>query len=195
MPTFQQNPVDAGLNVAVKHMARRLHPTGWDQVKRFDEAPTTLDAVLAYYQQHGRVCIAEEDSDGTIYDCADTNHHLRAWHDAVHVIHCFAFNAAGEAAAVYVQIAQLAAVYGINDRTRQWVPLLMADILGLVHYHHRTNGWPMDKRTWTLNEATRWTIEAGALLDVLEADDPSNYEATAIERARLKWGFPWELDA
>jgi len=189
---FQRNPVDASLNVAVKLLANKANPHGWDQVKRFVDAPTTLYDQQAYLMAHGKVCIAEEDSDGTIYDCADTNHHLRAWHDAIHMAHDFAFNAAGEAAAAYVHIAQLAARYGINATTRRWSALLLADLLGLVHYHCRTGLWPMDKREFALQGAEGWQDEANALLDDFCIRMPEESVGIAISRSRAKWGNPWE---
>lgn len=182
-------PHDVGLNVAIRTLAQRTLPCGWDQVPTFEEAPTTLDALLAYAAKHGRLCIAEEDSDGTIYDCADTNHHLRAWHDGVHYRHHFAFNGAGEAAAVYVQVAQLGRVYGYNEKTVEWAALLLADILGLVHYHLRTGEWPSKKAIGTINEAPKWEGEAHRILSQCTGPD---HEQKAIEMA-AKWGCPYEI--
>lgn len=181
------DPVDVGLNVAIRHIANKCCPMGWHQVKTFEEAPTSLQAILDYAEKHGRLCIAEEDSDGTIYDDADTNHHLRAWHDSVHYRHRFQFNAAGEAAAVYVQVAQLGHLYGCGERSVRWAELLLADILGLVHFHLRTGLWPKHKRKGTLKEAPKWTDEARAILVNCRGKD---HEQLAIQRA-AKWGNPY----
>lgn len=189
---FQRNPVDASLNVAVKMLANRANPRGWDQVRRFSDAPTTLAGVQTYHRNSGgKVLIAEEDSDGTIYDCADTNHHLRAWHDAIHIKYGFQFNAAGEAAAAYVHVAQVAMAYGVNDKTRRWAALLLADLLGLVHYHCRTGLWPMDKREFALQGAEAWQDEADAIMDLLYVQQRDDYEEVATALASDTWGSPY----
>lgn len=182
-------PHNIGLNVAVRTMANRTCPRGWHQVATFEEAPTSLADMLAYAEANGVLCIAEEDSDGTIYDCSDTNHHLRAWHDSIHFRHHFAFNAAGEAAAVYVQIAQLGRVFGAGDEVVEWAALLLADILGLVHYHLRTGMWPKNKRAGTLAEAPKWVEEARRILRKCTGPD---HEKLAIQMA-AKWGWPYEV--
>lgn len=185
-------PHDIGLNIAVRHLATTCCPSGWDQVKTFEEAPTTLEGIVAYAKEHGRLCIAEEDSDGTIYDCADTNHHLRAWHDSIHFRHRFAFNAAGEAAATYVQVAQLGRVYGYSEKVVGWGALLLADILGLVHFHQRTGKWPKNKRQGTIKESRKWVDEARLILLNCQGAD---HERLAAERASSKWGYPYEAPA
>jgi len=191
---FPVQPVDPAFNVAVKQLAMQTNPGGWDQVKTFDEAPTTLEAVLSYYADHGRLCIAEEDSDGTIYACADTNHHLRAWHDTLHVRYRFSFTASGEAAATYAMVGQLVALYGDSERTVRWAALLLADILGLVHYHQRTGEWPIDKLGFTVGCAEGWMAEAKALVAAVSEYDKEHMEFHAMLRSTSKWGNPWEVD-
>lgn len=188
-PTTWSNssPLDPALNVAIRHIATKCLPSGWDQVERFEDAPTTLQAVTEYATRNGRLCIATEDSEGTIYDCADTNHHLRAWHDSVHYRHQLRFDVAGEAAATYIQCAQLYRVYGDNDRSRHWCSLLLADILGLVIHYQRTRRWPKNKRAGTINEAKNWKFIAAEIADTIAAD-PANHEQLALELAARTWG-------
>lgn len=188
---FHFNPVDVSLNVAIRHLAGVMNPAGWHQKPTFEEVPTTYEGIVAYYEEHGRIVIAEEDSDGTIYDCADTNHHLRAWHDALHIRYKLAFDAAGEAAASYVHIAQITQLYGCGDRTRAWAALLLGDLLALVHYHNRTGLWPSDKRATCLKWAEEWRDEANALVDELSKVHESNRVTIALARAERKWGHPY----
>lgn len=190
--SFPSNPYDREWNVATRRMAGITCPSGWDQVERFEDAPTSLQAVIEYANRVGRLCIAMEDSDGTLYDCADTNHHLRAWHDSVHYRHQLQFNVAGEAAAVYVQCAQLLRVYGDSGRTRDWMRLLLADIVGLVLYHQRTKRWPKNKRGGTLNEAKLWGPVAAEIAEAYNAlEDKRNHEEAALLLARKTWGDPY----
>lgn len=184
-PLNPANPVDQGWNVAVRHMATRTCPSGWDEVATFEAAPTTLQAMTEYAKRAGRLCVATEDSDGTIFDCADTNVHLRAWHDSVHFRHQLAFTVAGEAAAVYVQAAQVYRVFGVSEKTVRWVQLLLADILGLVLHVKKTGKYPANKRSGTVNEAKHWSFVArqiGAKCSGLD------HEAAALAMAKAEWG-------
>lgn len=186
MPTQRKfNPVDIGWNVAVRTIANKVCPSGWDEVATFDEAPTTLAQINAYAAAHNRLCIATEDSEGTIFDCADTNVHLRAWHDSVHFRHQIAFTVAGEAAAVYVQAAQVYRVYGHNDRTVRWVSLLLADILGLVINHKQTGRYPKNKRAGTNNASHGWKYLANK---IGEECFGSTHEQLALAMAAEAWG-------
>lgn len=191
---YGNTPHDLGLNCAIRTLANKCVPAGWDQVKTFDEAPTSLAEVLRYAREHGRLCIAEEDSDGTIYACEETNWHLRAWHDSVHYRHLIAFNAAGEAAATYVQVAQLYRVYGRThpkDMLIEWASILLADILGLVHYHQRTGLWPKNKRAGTLKHAPEWRTQAELIWDTCQGQ---HHEQLALNLATSKWGYPYDKE-
>lgn len=188
-PLNTANPVDPEWNVAVRHIANKVCPNGWDEFPTFAEAPTTLADLTAYAKEHGRLGIATEDSEGTIFDCADTNVHLRAWHDSVHFRHQLAFNVAGEAAAVYVQCAQVFRVYGVNDRSIRFAQWLLADILGLVIHHKQTGKYPKNKRAGTVNAAPRWKALAIRLATSIDyADLGLDFEACALDAAKADWG-------
>lgn len=184
-PLNPANPVDTGWNIAVRHLAGVTCPRGWDEFATFAEAPTTLKALTDYANEHGRLGIATEDSDGTIFDCADTNVHLRAWHDSVHFRYQLAFTVAGEAAAVYVQAAQVYRVFGYNEKTVRWVQLLLADILGLVIHHKKTGKYPKNKRAGCVNEAPKWK-DLAHRLGVGTAG--LEHEALALAMAKADWG-------
>lgn len=183
--TNPANPVDLEWNVAVRHLANKTCPQGWDEFATFAEAPTTLAELTAYANKHGRLGIATEDSEGTIFDCADTNVHLRAWHDSVHFRHQLAFTVAGEAAAVYVQCAQVFRVYGVNDRSRRFAQWLLADILGLVIHHKKTGTYPKNKRAGCINEAPKWKALARRLS---ELPTGIGNEQHALAAAKADWG-------
>lgn len=74
-----------------------------------------------------------------------------------------------------------------RERSVRWAELLLADILGLVHFHLRTGLWPKHKRKGTLKEAPKWTDEARAILVNCRGKD---HEQLAIQRA-AKWGNPY----
>lgn len=189
-PTFNKaSPLDPAWNVAVRHMANRTCPSGWDEVPTFAEAPTTLYDLTLYAQTNGRLCVATEDSDGTIFDCADTNVHLRAWHDSIHFRHQIAFTVAGEAAATYAQVGQLYTVYGYNDKTVRWASLLLSDILGLVIHRKQAGKYPKNKRAGTINGAKRW-LHIAHQIGVLTGDtaDGRSREQIALSMAKADWG-------
>lgn len=179
------SPLDVELNAAVRTIANKVCPVGWHEVEKFEDAPTTLQAVVDYAKQNGRLCIATEDSEGTIYDCPDTNVHLRAWHDSCHYRYHLAFNTAGEAAATYVMVAQLYRLYGAGERERYWASLLLADILGLVLHFQRTRKFPKNKRAGTLNERKRWVLIANEIADNCTGPD---HEALALALSAKTWG-------
>lgn len=180
------NPVDLGWNIAVQTLAKKCLPNGYDVVERFEDAPTTLQAVSEYAKAKGRLCVAAEDSDGTIFDCPETNIALRAWHDSVHYRFHLAFTVAGEAAAVYVQAAQVYRVYGVSPKTIRWVQLLLADILGLVIHHKRTGKYPTNKRAGCVNEAKKWKHCAELIADQCRG---AGHEQAALRLARENWGL------
>lgn len=188
-------PLDRGLNCAVRTLASITCPNGWDLVPTFEEAPTTLAGIIEHAEKHGRLCIAMEDSDGTIYACEETNRHLRAWHDSIHFRHKIAFNAAGEAAATYVQVAQLYRRYREThprETLVRWGSLILADILGLVHYHQRTGLWPKNKRAGTIKNAPLWETQAQLIWDTCQGPD---HEQLALALAAGKWGYPYDIKA
>lgn len=188
-PLNPANPVDPEWNVAVRHIANKVCPSGWDEFPTFAEAPTTLADLTAYANEHGRLGIATEDSEGTIFDCADTNVHLRAWHDSVHYRYKLAFNVAGEAAAVYVQCAHVFRVYGVNPRSIRFAQWLLADILGLVIHHKQTGKYPKNKRAGTVNAAPRWKALATRLAFSIDyANMGLDVEACALDAAKADWG-------
>lgn len=185
------NPVDAGWNVAVRHIATKVLPSGWDQVEKFDDAPTTLKGITDYANEHGRLCVAREDSEGTIFDCADTNAHLRAWHDSVHFRHQLAFTVAGEAAAVYVQAAQVYYLYGYSEKTVRWVSYLLADILGLVLHVQKTGKYPKNKRAGVVKYCRKW-VRVAHIIGKAVSDNLATHEQVALDLAREAWGNPSE---
>jgi hypothetical protein len=179
------NPVDIHLNVAVMAMANKVCPEGFIVIEKFEDAPATLDGLVAFANREGRLGIAAEDSDGTIYDDAEVNIHLRAWHDSCHYRYLLAFNVAGEAAATYLMIAQLYRVYGVSPRTLRWAELILADILGLVLHFQRSRKYPKNKRAGTLNEAKRWSVIAK---EIAEKCTGPEHEALALQLSRATWG-------
>lgn len=192
---FHREPLDIGFNIATRSIANRLNRTGWDEVEKFEDAPTTFAEVVAYYEEHGRLCIAQEASAHSIFDCEDTNVHYRAWHDAVHVVNGFQFNVAGEAATCCIQIAMLYRLYGDNPVTRRWCRILLADTLGLVLYFQRTGTWPADeeKRPSVVETMNEWDGMVDALLDRigLAGNAEADQHAAAISYVREHWGNPY----
>lgn len=191
---FQRNPVDPVLNVAIKMLARKYNPCGWDQVKTFAEAPSSLEYVQDYERQHGKLCIAEEASDDTIFDCRDTNWHFRAWHDRVHADHNFEMTAAGEANTAYVQCAHMFEFYGDTAQTRYWFALLLTEVVGMAHFFQRHGSFPMDQRQFVIATYSSWETEANALMDDLTAGRHEGYlraTVTAARRAASRWGVPY----
>jgi hypothetical protein len=185
---FEHAPYDIHLNVAINRLCNLSHPRGYDTTPNLDVAPTTLEQVKAYANANQRFLIWDGDCDGTLYGCPTVNANLRAWHDKAHYDYNLDFTVAGEAAAVYIQIAQLLQVYGSRDQIDDWATIIITDILSLVLYHRASgNQWPVNKRDGTIENLDRWRPMAVNLVDDLHGD-PS--DKNALRLATEVWGNP-----
>lgn len=136
-------PLDTGLNVAIKQVADRIFPTGFDVAS---EAPETFEALVQHVETTGRMLVWSGGSDETIYACPETNYAFRAWHDWCHLTGNHAFTPEGERAACAMQQAHLLALYGDNPTTRRWCAILDAEINGQVAFNQATGGeFPVDQ--------------------------------------------------
>lgn len=191
---IERTPLNLGLNVAIRQLSNRSHPYGYHDTPDLSVAPTTLQGIKDYANKHDRFMIWSGDCDGTIYGCPETNMDLRAWHDKVHYDYNLEFNTAGEAAAVYIQIAQLMVVYGKNrSELEEWASILLTDILGLVVYHKRTAGkWPENKYQGTVENLPLWRPLGASIVETLRRAGPAPVLA-ALMLATKEWGNPRPL--
>lgn len=143
-------PLDIGFNVAVRHIASRLFPCGFDTTPDELFAPMTLDGLKDHIAATGRMLVWEGASDGTIFACADTNHHFRAWHDWCHWRHDLPFDLAGERAVAEVQKSHLATLYRGNPSLARWQRLIDIEVTGQVEHYHTTGEFVADQMGFAL---------------------------------------------
>lgn len=136
------NPLDAGFNVAVQTIARRLFPTGYDVA---EEAPATLEQLNAHIAATGRMLVWSGASERTIFDDAETNYAFRAWHDWCHWKGQLPFNEEGERAAYAMQLDHLRTVYGERP---EWEAILHAEVVGQFDYAAEHGHFPEDQRAF-----------------------------------------------
>jgi hypothetical protein len=139
------HPLDRGLNTAILHIASRLFPCGYDVA---DNPPEGCDALTRHLNAGGRMIVWAGGSDATIYGDREVNYAFRAWHDFCHWRGEFDYSLRGEAATWSLQRDQVLALFGDNTRTRWWLGLLRAEIVGQGEYFSRYQRFPNDQRAF-----------------------------------------------
>jgi hypothetical protein len=138
-------PFDRGFNAAVLHIASRLFPGGFDVS---DDAPQTFDALTTQLRGGGRMVVWSGGSERTIFGDPAVNYAFRAWHDWCHWRGRHPFTPAGERACLRAQRRHLLALYGDGPRTRRWIALLTAEVLGQQRHFDRHGRFPDDQRAF-----------------------------------------------
>lgn len=133
------HPLDAGFNVAVQTITRRIFPCGYDVS---DNAPGDYGSLLAHHAKTGRVLVWSGASDQTIFACAQTNYDFRAWHDSKHILRRLPFTQAGEHAAMKAQQADVCTLYD-GPAADHYCAILDAEIMGQFHYNALYDGFPV----------------------------------------------------
>lgn len=148
MSVLNFRPVSPMLNVAVQLFCARVWPQGFDLSET--SAPDSLKRLKAEYASRGRITIYSGGSEGTIFDCADTNRMFRAWHDHAHLTLDANFSFEGETAACEYQIAQIFARYGDGDTGQEMARVLRAEVIGQALFWQRNRRYVSRQRAFTL---------------------------------------------
>lgn len=130
------------LSDAIKIIAAVMFPLGFDVSP---DAPSTLETLTARCGNGQRMVVWDGGSEATIYGDAAANYAFRAWHDWHHIDGQLPFTQEGEAQACERQCADLVAVYGDNDVTREWCATIRAEIKGQFEYAARHGDFPKDQ--------------------------------------------------
>lgn len=139
---MKTKPVNRAFNVAVRHMATQLFPTGFD-VKA--DAPSTIFELCKSFES-GRLTVWSGASDHTIFACPETNHAFRAWHDHAHIRPnirfdydfnphlAYPFTREGERRTMIEQISDIRKLYGNGLAAKTFGALIEAEIIGQFDY-------------------------------------------------------------
>jgi hypothetical protein len=142
--------LDRGFNVAVRTIAARLFPTGFDVTPDEGKAPATLAALRHEVAKTGRMLVWSGGSERTIFGCADTNHHFRAWHDWCHLKHGLEFTLEGERAAAHVQAQHLIQRYGVGHTDlHRWLRILYAEVIAQAEHFEYWREFPNNQKGFT----------------------------------------------
>lgn len=140
-----KKPYCLSFNIAVRTIAARLFPCGYDVA---EVAPESLEELTAHIAATGRMLVFSGASDSTIYTCRETNYAFRAWHDWCHWKGSHPFTIAGERAVMEMQRDHLRTVYGNHPDLPLWDAILEAEIIAQAERHESTGAFPMDQRTF-----------------------------------------------
>lgn len=148
MSVLNFRPVSPMLNCAVHLFCAQVWPQGFDLSET--EAPDSLKRLKAEFASRGRITIYSGGSDGTIFDCPDTNRMFRAWHDWAHLHLDANFSLEGETRACELQCAQILARYGDGDTGQDMARVLRAEIIGQAQFWQRNRRYVTRQRAFTL---------------------------------------------
>lgn len=143
MQIIRPLPFSVALNVAVKQIASRLFPTGYDVGP---DAPETLEALTDHIETTGRMLVSDQHCENSIFGCAETNMAARAWHDWCHWKFQLPFTLEGEAAAFEVQIDHLKT---LGLWTQEIEDLLRIEVVTQAEYFEATGEFPENQRAFT----------------------------------------------
>ena len=87
-------------------------------------------------------------SEHTIFGEPEINWAFRAWHDWCHYYGAHAFTPEGERAVFRMQCSHLLLFYGDSLRTRHWIKLLRAEVIGQQDYFYKHGHFPYDQRAF-----------------------------------------------
>lgn len=110
---------------AVQAIVNCLFPTG------FDVSPSPPDSFLdlaVHVARTGRMVVTAGTDHPHEFDTPETYQAFRAWHDWCHLQGGHDFTLKGECAAVRMQFAMLATLYG-PAKTREWSGILRQQII------------------------------------------------------------------
>jgi len=138
-------PLDQAFNVAVRAMAARLCPRGYDVGP---EAPDTFEALVRHVNATGRVLVWNGASEGTIFADPETNYAFRAWHDCSHIIGGFDFTLTGEIKTAALQRQHLRTIYGDGPAAARFGRLVDCEVIGQAEHYLATGSFPTDQRAF-----------------------------------------------
>jgi hypothetical protein len=127
----------------------RLNELVQDQVSKLkyqvsDRAPGTYQELLS--QSTASMVVWAGASDFTIFGDAAVNHAFRAWHDTLHISMGAKFTLEGERI-VALEQARILSAYGDT-----YGDIVMIEVVNQAEYFQKTGNFPIDQKTFTLNQ-------------------------------------------
>jgi hypothetical protein len=138
-------PLDVAFNAAVLHIANKLCPGGY-QVS--EDAPDTYVKLRAHLDRTKQMLVWSGASENTVFGEPEINWAFRAWHDWCHYYGAHPFTPEGERCVVEMQCWHLLLFFGDGLRTRHWMKILRAEILGQQEYLFKHGHFPYDQRAF-----------------------------------------------
>ena len=144
MSYIPSHPLNRAFNVAVLHIAGRLHPQGFDVIPNDDL--DTLAKLKAHVDKTKRFAVWAGASDTTIFGDPEVNYAFRAWHDWCHYLINAEFDHAGESAVCKLMQEQCRAIFGTNT---EFDALIEAEVMGQLNYKRVYGEFPRDQAAFT----------------------------------------------
>jgi len=136
---------DIQFNAAVLAIAARLFPCGFLVA---EDAPQSYEELIARLNAGLPMLVYSGGSDQTIYGDPEVNYAFRAWHDWCHWRGQFDFSLAGEIATFQMQAKHLVAIFGDDQRTRWWINILYAEVIGQREFYDEHGCFPENQRAF-----------------------------------------------
>lgn len=139
-------------------------------VDKQDDAPQTLHALREYVEERGRLVVALEHGETSIYGSAQMNAWFRAFHDLGHLVYNREMTYEEEVALALTQWQDLAPIFrdmGATDNLVQdLMRLYLFDTVGQSRYCLLTGRFPHDQAAFadTLHHVLDWEMDVGDVL-------------------------------
>lgn len=158
--------LDLAFNEAVRTMARKVWPLGYDiSDDPIYAVPPAPEIYFGNVGRAGRVTIYTGGSDHTIFGDPEFNYDFRAWHEWAHFVLRAPFTLDDELRVAHRQCEDLALIYGHGVQTLRWQRLIMAEVYGQALYFKKWGEFPTDQADFDLAfmHASEYTYPRNAL--------------------------------
>lgn len=142
------DPVSRDFVKAMRELASEDLPCGWDAI---ENAPDTLEDLVAYYGATGRIAVERSGSTGTLMGTPEDHYMFRAWHDLTHATKpgpC-PFTLPGELAAWGYHRNRVFEKWGDNYVTRHFGDLMGVEFIHQNVFYQQFGEYPDPIREWS----------------------------------------------
>lgn len=169
--------IDAAFNAAIMETAQRVHVTPFKLVCCYVAAPSTYDELMYMTRRDGYVSAPTEDGVYSIFGDPIVAATFMGWHDGDHYRYRLGFNLAGEAAAGYLHLYQMATLHRYHPDMVLWGSYLLSRFIGQGVFYARQGHSPDDQQRFLLCNHLQFEELANNLIHTLTSEEHAINEA------------------